>query len=189
MALKSSEFNLVEGDICAYEIVERAMFGTGVDAVIHLAARAGVRPSILNPQPYYQGIVSGHPIFWRLASGMECPRWSLPVPPACTVKMACPHEEMRVDRPVSPYAATKQAGEGLVYSFHENHGLRRPVCVSLRCMAPATTRNGHPQIPECRTSWRAGHSLRDGSTSRDYTYVHDGRNCASPRETLCIPHL
>ena len=176
MALKSSEFNLVEGDICAYEIVERAMFGTGVDAVIHLAARAGVRPSILNPQPYYQVNCLGtsnlleacvrHGVSQMVfASSSSVYGENAHVPF---------HEEMRVDRPVSPYAATKQAGEGLVYSFHENHGLEATCLRFFTVYGPR--QRPEMAIHKFLSAVRAGEPVTlfgDGSTSRDYTYVHD----------------
>ena len=175
-AEKSSNFTLFEGDICDRNLVDSAMTLGPVDTVIHLAARAGVRPSILDPQAYYRVNCLGtsnllescvkhgirHFIF---ASSSSVYGENAHVPF---------HEEMRVDRPVSPYAATKQAGEGLVYSFHENHDLHATCLRFFTVYGPR--QRPEMAIHKFLTAVLTGAPVTlfgDGSTSRDYTYVLD----------------
>ena len=147
-----------------------------VDAVIHLAARAGVRPSIEQPSLYTSVNVSGTVALLEFvrdrgigsfvfASSSSVYGNNEKVPFA---------EDDRVDRPISPYAATKRAGELLCSSFHHVHGIG---VVALRLF----TVYGPRQRPDLAihkfarllSEERLLPVYGDGSTARDYTYIDD----------------
>ena len=147
-----------------------------VDAVIHLAARAGVRPSIEQPSLYTSVNVGGTVALLEFvrergigsfvfASSSSVYGNNEKVPFA---------EDDRVDRPISPYAATKRAGELLCSSFHHVHGIG---VVALRLF----TVYGPRQRPDLAihkfarllSEERLLPVYGDGSTARDYTYIDD----------------
>lgn len=175
----SSAFRLVRADIVKDERALAAIFeqpGTRPEAICHLAAWAGVRPSIQNPLLYQSTNVEGTlrllelarkhhvlPFVFASSSSVYGARRNVPF-----------SEEDRVDDPISPYAATKKAGELLGYTYHHVHGLR---FIGLRFF----TVYGPRQRPEMAIHRFASRMLDDltitvhgdGSASRDYTYIDD----------------
>ena len=145
-------------------------------SVIGLAARAGVRPSIEQPSLYTSVNVDGTVALLEFvrergigsfvfASSSSVYGNNEKVPFA---------EDDRVDRPISPYAATKRAGELLCSSFHHVHGIG---VVALRLF----TVYGPRQRPDLAihkfarllSAERPLPVYGDGSTARDYTYIDD----------------
>ena len=175
-ALENPGFDLVEGDLCDPKILEEGFRIAAPDAVIHLAARAGVRPSILDPKLYFRVNCMGSLSLFEACLRHRVARVvfassSSVYGEAETVPF---QETMRVDRPVSPYAGSKQAGELLAHTFASVHGM------NIACLRFFTV-YGPRQRPEM-----AIHSFMrsiqneeeltvfgDGSSSRDYTYVSD----------------
>ncbi|HKS15898.1 MAG TPA: NAD-dependent epimerase/dehydratase family protein [Planctomycetota bacterium] len=166
---------IVEGDIRDGRAVERA-FESRPDAVVHLAARAGVRPSLEQPDLYASVNVSG-----TFALLEACRRHGVPkfvFASSSSVYGDAERVPFREDladpRPVSPYGVTKQAGEHAVRLYHRLHGLRTS---ALRFF----TVYGPRQRPDMAIHKFArlildGKELPlfgDGSTRRDYTYVDD----------------
>lgn len=170
-------FSLLEGDIRDPAAVEEAFTAARpITGVIHLAARAGVRPSIEQPLEYASTNVDGTVNLLEAARRHEVARFifgssSSVYGAANTVPFS---EDQRIDRPISPYAATKVAGEALCYTWHHLHAL--PM-VLLRFF----TVYGPRQRPDLAISkfvrlLEAGEPIPqfgDGSSSRDYTYVAD----------------
>ena len=173
---RSPEFRLVEGDIRDRDLLDRLLGSEPFDAVVHLAARAGVRPSILDPETYTSVNLAGTTCLleacrrhgvgsFLFGSSSSVYGNNLKVPFA---------ETDPVDHPVSPYAATKKAGELLCYTFHHLTGT--PVA----CLRFFTV-YGPRQRPEMAIYkfariLAAGGEIEqfgDGSTSRDYTFVSD----------------
>ena len=166
---------LFEGDIRDASAVRRA-FARGWDTVLHLAARAGVRPSIKEPELYVQTNVAGtlHVLDAAVAAGVK----KFLFASSSSVYGAADEVPFREDAPLrrtfSPYAATKAAGEQLCSTYSHLHGL--PV-VSLRFF----TVYGPGQRPDLaihkftRAIWegRPIEQFGDGSSRRDYTYVDD----------------
>jgi UDP-glucuronate 4-epimerase len=175
-ALKLSDrFQMIEGDIRDPETVMDA-FDAPITGVIHLAARAGVRPSIERPLDYATTNVDGTVNLLEAARAGAVERFvfgssSSVYGAANEVPFS---EDQRVDRPISPYAATKVAGEALCYTWHHLHDL--PIVV-LRFF----TVYGPRQRPDLAINkfvglMEAGEPIPqfgDGSSSRDYTYVAD----------------
>lgn len=173
----SDRFRLIEGDIRDPQAVEEAFTAEGpVDGVIHLAARAGVRPSIEQPVDYATTNVEGTVNLLEAARRHEVGRFvfgssSSVYGASNTVPFS---EDQPTDRPISPYAATKIAGEALCYTWH--HLYRLPMVV-LRFF----TVFGPRQRPDLAINkfvrlLEADEPIPqfgDGSSSRDYTFVAD----------------
>lgn len=164
-----------EGDIRDERTVDRVM-KNGWDAVLHLAARAGVRPSIKSPGLYVSTNVAGTSAM--LEASVRAGTGTFLFASSSSVYGASDEVPFREDAPLrrtfSPYAATKVAGEQLCSSFSHLHGLR---VVSLRFF----TVYGPGQRPDLAIHkfTRAIHEGRpieqfgDGSSRRDYTYIDD----------------
>lgn len=164
-------------DICDRATLERLDGGdVSFDAVINLAARAGVRQSVTSPWIYYETNVIGalNLLEWCRARGVK--KFVL----ASTSSLygrdnPMPYrEDASTDRPLSPYAASKKAAETLCYTYHHLHGLDITVFRYFTVYGPA----GRPDMSPFRfVQWisegRPVIVFGDGSQSRDFTYVDD----------------
>lgn len=176
-ALSSGKASMVEGDICNPGEVERAVAELGKpDALVHLAARAGVRPSIAQPELYARVNVEGTAVLLEAARRAGIPRFVFASSSSVYGARSNPpfSEEDRVDRPVSPYAATKIAGELLCSTFCHLHGLE---AVALRFFTVFGPRQ-RPDLAICKfvRLVRGGETVPffgDGQSARDYTFVED----------------
>ena len=176
LADDAGAYRLVEGDIRDAELVERLFAEGGFDAVVHLAARAGVRPSLRQPILYEDVNCIGT---LRL---LEAARRNGPEvfvfgssSSVYGINRKVPFSEAdRIDQPISPYATTKRAGELLCYNYHHLYGLK------ISCLRFFTV-YGPAQRPEMAIHKFTDLIARgeriplygDGSTRRDYTYVTD----------------
>jgi UDP-glucuronate 4-epimerase len=167
---------LVEGDIRDAEGMAR-LFGEGrFDALVHLAAMAGVRPSLEDPLHYQDVNVRGTLILLELARRQPGLRFVFASSSSVYGSNSrVPFRESDdIHHPVSPYAATKRAGELLCYTHHHLFGIPTP------CLRFFTV-YGPRQRPEMAIHKFVRHALSgrpiqffgDGSTRRDYTYVDD----------------
>jgi UDP-glucuronate 4-epimerase len=161
---KSPRFRVVEGDIRDRDLVRRTFDEEQFDAVLHLAARAGVRPSLSQPVLYEEvncvatlhlleaAVAHRRPLFVFASSSSVYP----------------------IDRPISPYATTKRAGELHVFTAHHLHELP---AWSLRFFTVYGPRQ-RPEMAIARfiRSIEAGEAIPfygDGTSRRDYTYIDD----------------
>ncbi len=146
------------------------------DAVLNLAAWAGVRRSVENPWVYYETNVTGTLNLLELARRFGVPKFVL----ASTSSLYGRHnpmpyrEDADTSRPLSPYAASKKAAEVLCYTYHYLHGLDVTVFRYFTVYGPA----GRPDMSIFRfIRWIAeGEPVRiygDGTQKRDFTYVDD----------------
>ena len=172
----NSSYRLVEGDIrdraLVFELFESGRF----DAVVHLAARAGVRPSLKDPVLYEEvncvatihlleaAVKHGKPKFlFASSSSVYGVNSKLPF-----------SEDDPIERPVSPYATTKRSGELLAFNYHHLYGL------DAYCLRFFTV-YGPRQRPEMAIAKftdaiERGEEIPfygDGSSRRDYTYIDD----------------
>jgi UDP-glucuronate 4-epimerase len=174
--LDNPSFRLVEGDIRDRALVFRTFAEERFDSVLHLAARAGVRPSLTQPVLYEEvncvgtlhlleaAVAHGKPPFvFASSSSVYGINSKLPF-----------SEDDPIDRPISPYATTKRSGELHVFTAHHLHGL------TAWCLRFFTV-YGPGQRPEMAIS-RFIRSIDegvpipffgDGSSRRDYTYIDD----------------
>ncbi|HEX6574847.1 MAG TPA: GDP-mannose 4,6-dehydratase [Gemmatimonadaceae bacterium] len=175
-ALASGRVTLIESDICDTEKLQSAIEGQRVDAIVHLAARAGVRPSLERPLDYVRTNIDGTQSLLDLArrnnirpfvlgSSSSVYGDSTPVPFS---------EAARADEPISPYAATKRAAELIAHAHAMLHGS------TVACLRLFTV-YGPRQRPDLAIHKFARLMMRnekipfygDGGTERDYTYVAD----------------
>jgi UDP-glucuronate 4-epimerase len=173
--LANRGFSLVEADIRDAAGMAQAL-APGVDAIVHLAARAGVRPSIEQPVLYEQVNVGGTAVLLEAARRAGVGRFIFASSSSVYGNNAkVPFAETdNVDFPISPYAATKKAGELLCHTYAHLYGL------NVSCLRLFTV-YGPRQRPDLAIHKfarliEAGQPIPvygDGSTSRDYTYVAD----------------
>jgi UDP-glucuronate 4-epimerase len=173
---QSGNFDFFEQDIRAMDGLREIVARVRPDAIIHLAARAGVRPSIEQPRLYDEVNVSGTVNLLEACREFQVSR--LVFGSSSSVygeSRHAPFSEKQSDlHPISPYAATKLAGE--LYCYTYAHLYKLPV-VSLRFF----TVYGPRQRPDLAihkfvARIEAGKPIPifgDGETGRDYTYVDD----------------
>ena len=171
-------FHFVEADIRDRPAVDRLFADEGpLDAVVHLAARAGVRPSIADPMLYEQVNVAGTINLLAAAAGAKAkPKFIFGSSSSVygNNEKVPFSEDDRVDHPISPYAATKRSGELMAHVYHRLYGL------DVWCLRFFTV-YGPRQRPDLAIhkfarKILAGEPIQkfgDGSASRDYTYVSD----------------
>ncbi|HEV8630326.1 MAG TPA: GDP-mannose 4,6-dehydratase [Thermoanaerobaculia bacterium] len=174
--LADPDYRLVEGDIRDAALVDGLFARSPFDGVVHVAARAGVRPSLREPILYEDVNCIGTlrlleaarhhgPEVFVFGSSSSVYGINEKVPFA---------EDDPVEQPISPYATTKRTGELLCYNYHHLYGLR---CSCLRFF----TVYGPRQRPEMAIHKFTDLLARgeqvplygDGSSRRDYTYVDD----------------
>jgi UDP-glucuronate 4-epimerase len=175
-AMDNSLFTLLRGDIRSAAMLDRACAGRRLDAVVHLAARAGVRPSLQDPILYHDVNVGGTIQVLEACRRHQIPR--LVMASSSSVygdRVKVPfQEEERVDWPISPYAASKKSAELIGHTYHYLYGL------SVSCLRFFTV-YGPRQRPDMAIHKFAraiveGREIAvygDGSTRRDYTFVED----------------
>jgi UDP-glucuronate 4-epimerase len=173
---KAGEFEFHEADIRDSEAAPRIFERFRPEAVIHLAAKAGVRPSIEDPLGYEATNVRGTMILLEAARRNAVGKFLFTS--SSSVYGNVPRVPFREDDheivPISPYAATKMAGEKVCYTYSHLYGL--PV-ICLRLF----TVYGPRQRPDLAIHKftrliEAGKPIPffgDGSTSRDYTFIDD----------------
>ncbi len=175
-ATQNPQFKLIEGDLRDEKLLGQIFEEEKIDRVVHLAARAGVRPSLQNPALYADVNIRGtiylleacrqHGVRrFIFASSSSVYGNSSRVPFS---------EEDPVNHPISPYAATKKAGELLCHTYHHLYGM------DITCFRYFTV-YGPRQRPEMAIhhftrSIFEGRKISlfgDGSSRRDYTYIED----------------
>ena len=165
-----------EVDLRDRSAVDRVVSEGKFDTIVHLAARAGVRPSIKDPKLYIDTNITGTWHLLEAAKQAAIPRFICASSSSVygVLKTAPFREDMALTATISPYAATKLAAEQLCSNYAHLYGLRT---VNLRFF----TVYGPRQRPDLaihaftRSIWE-GKSINqfgDGSTRRDYTYIDD----------------
>jgi UDP-glucuronate 4-epimerase len=164
----------IEGDLLDETLLDQAL--TGVDRVVHLAALAGVRPSINEPLRYMRVNVEGTTKLLETARKLDVTRMVIASSSSVYgVRSQTPfREDDPCDRPASPYAASKRATEHVCATYHHLYGM------GLSCMRYFTV-YGPRQRPEMAIHKFTRMALADepipmfgdGSSGRDYTYIDD----------------
>ena len=169
-------YRLVECDIRERNALERVFGETEFEVIVHLAARAGVRPSLREPLLYAETNINGTLNLLELARQYGVRQFVFGSSSSVYgINAKVPFgEEDPIRQPISPYAATKAAGELLCHTYSHLYGTR---CVCLRFF----TVYGARQRPDLAFHKFArlidkGQPIPvfgDGTTRRDYTYVDD----------------
>jgi UDP-glucuronate 4-epimerase len=169
-------FSFVRANIADRAALAAAVPAGAFDAVINLAARAGVRTSVEDPWVYVDTNVTG--TLNLLALCRERGIAKLVLASTSSVygdsRAELFHEDDESSRPLSPYAATKKAAEVLTHTYHALHGLDASVLRYFTVYGPA----GRPDMSVFRfvQRIREGRPITvfgDGTMSRDFTYVDD----------------
>ena len=175
-AVSNPACRFVEGDIRDTAALESLFDGAEIESVVHLAARAGVRPSIEDPVLYSSVNLDGTTRLLETCRRRGVDRFVFGSSSSVygnnpKVPFA---EADPVDHPISPYAATKKAGEVLCHAYHHLFGMR------VACLRFFTV-YGPRQRPEMAihkfarllAEGRVVQQYGDGTSARDYTYIAD----------------
>jgi UDP-glucuronate 4-epimerase len=175
LATSSNAFSFIEAD-CVELAQVRDAFRDPIDCVVHLAAKAGVRPSIADPIGYTRANVLATQVMLEVAKEKGVRRFVFGSSSSVygNNEKVPFSEEDRVDRPISPYAATKRASEIISHCYHHLYGIG---ILSLRFF----TVYGPRQRPDLAIRKFSDLMLRgqsipfygDGSSERDYTWIDD----------------
>lgn len=169
-------FSFTRADVGDGEAMARVFANAAPEVVANLAARAGVRQSLEDPQAYLDANARGTLVLLELCRKLDVPRFLL----ASTSSLYGAHnprpfrEDANTDRPLSPYAASKKAAEAMAAAYAHLYGLHAPVLRYFTVYGPA----GRPDMSVFRfVRWIAeGEPVRlfgDGNQERDFTYVED----------------
>jgi len=174
-ALENDNFHLLEADIRDKAAMSDAI-DDSVDVIIHLAARAGVRPSIEEPAVYTDVNINGTVVLLEIARQRRIEKFVFASSSSVygNNKKVPFSETDNVDFPISPYAATKKAGELICHTYHHLYG------IDMACLRFFTV-YGPRQRPDLAIHKFArliedGRSIPvygDGSMRRDFTYIDD----------------
>ena len=172
----SDQYQLVRGDIRDEELVASLLRDHQPDAIIHLAARAGVRPSIEDPMSYIATNIVGTGVVLQQAMLAGLSHVVLASSSSVYGATSTPpfREDEMADRPSSLYAATKRANEMAAYTYNHLYDM------SFACLRFFTV-YGPRQRPEMAIhkftrlidSGEEVPMFGDGSTRRDYTFIED----------------
>jgi len=174
--LENPDYKLVEADIRDFPALTQVFSEGNFDCVVHLAARAGVRPSLKEPTLYTETNINGTQNLLELAKANGVPQFVFGSSSSVYgINSKIPFsEDDRIFQPISPYAATKAAGELLCHTYSHLYNFRT-VCLRF------FTVYGDRQRPDLAihkfTKLISGDKpiqmFGDGSTRRDYTYIND----------------
>jgi len=174
--LTDPRYQLVEADIRDAEALEQSLADIRFDCIVHLAARAGVRPSLDQPRLYNETNVNGTLNLLEHARQHGIKQFVFGSSSSVYgINAKVPFsEDDPIRQPISPYAATKGAGELLCHSYSHLYGIR---CVCLRFF----TVYGPRQRPDLAihkfarliSEGKPIPVFGDGTTRRDYTYIDD----------------
>jgi UDP-glucuronate 4-epimerase len=173
---RTGSFEFFESDICETERMRETLAAARPNVIIHLAARAGVRPSIEEPRLYEHVNVAGTVNLLELCREYQVEKFIFGSSSSVYgMSSRAPFsEEQHELRPISPYAATKLAGEMFCYTYAHLYGLP---AVCLRFFTVFGPRQ-RPDLAIHKFTARIerGEPLPifgEGGTGRDYTYVDD----------------
>ncbi len=174
--LKNESYNLVEANICdeikLHEVFEQTQF----DVIVHLAARAGVRPSLSQPKLYNETNITGTLNLLELAKEFGVKQFVFGSSSSVYgINSKVPFsEEDRIFQPISPYAATKAAGELICHTYSHLYDIRT-ICLRFFTVYGARQR---PDLAIHKFSKLISDEkpipvFGDGTTRRDYTFIDD----------------
>ena len=173
---RAGDIRFVEADIRSAESLAAIFDETSLDCIVHLAARAGVRPSLSEPVLYAETNINGTLNLLELARKHEVGQFVFGSSSSVYgINSKVPFaEDDRIHQPISPYAATKAAGELLCHTYSHLFGFRT-VCLRFFTVYGARQRPDLAIHKFSRLIWE-GKPIQvfgDGSSRRDYTYVDD----------------
>jgi nucleoside-diphosphate-sugar epimerase len=174
-ALQHLRFKFIATDIEDQQGLQQLFEQYTFEAVINLAARAGVRYSVINPHVYFTTNVSGNLNLLELARQHRIGKFILASTSSLYAGQPTPFvESLPVNQPISPYAASKKAAEVTAYTYHHLYGLDVSVLRFFTVYGPA----GRPDMSIFRfIKWIGTDQpitlYGDGQQTRDFTYIDD----------------
>src|SRR5438874_7789696 len=174
--LADPNFKLVEADIRDYDALKSTFRESAFDCIVHLAARAGVRPSLKEPLLYVATNINGTMNLLELARENDVRQFVFGSSSSVygENKKVPFSEDDPIFNPISPYAATKAASELICHTYAHLHNMRI-VCLRFFTVYGARQRPDLA-IHKFANLISAGQPIPvfgDGSTRRDYTYIDD----------------
>jgi UDP-glucuronate 4-epimerase len=174
--LTDANYRLFEANICDADALRTIFAENRFDAIVHLAARAGVRPSLRQPKLYAETNINGTLNLLDLAREYNVEQFVFGSSSSVygeNEKVPF-SEDDEISRPISPYAATKAAGELLCHTYSHLYDIRA-VCLRFFTVYGARQR---PDLAIRRFSQLISDAkpiqvFGDGTTRRDYTFVND----------------
>jgi len=174
--LPADRYTVAEGDIRDFAFLNRLFEENRVDTIVHLAAYAGVRPSIQNPALYTDVNINGTVNLLEISKKHHIRQFVFASSSSVYGNNAkVPFSEKdAVDFPISPYAATKKAGELLGHTYHHLYGINMACLRFFTVYGPRQ----RPDLAIHKFTKLISEGLPvpyygDGSTERDYTYIED----------------
>lgn len=168
--------SIYKGDICESDFMTKVFDTERPEWVCHMAARAGVRPSIDDPFVYIHSNIRGTTNLMELSHKFGVKNFVFASSSSVYGGSSSTYfsEEENVDNPVSPYAASKKACELLSYTYHHLYKLNISALRFFTVYGP----RGRPDMAPFKFIDRVSKGLElqqfgDGSSSRDYTYISD----------------
>ena len=172
----SDRLSIFHGDICDEDLMSSIFEQERPDFVCHMAARAGVRPSIQDPYVYIHSNIEGTTRLMELSAKYGVKNFVFASSSSVYggSKSTFFSEDEVVDNPVSPYAASKKACELLAYTYHHLYNLNVSALRFFTVYGP----RGRPDMAPFKFIDRISRGVEiqqfgDGSSSRDYTYISD----------------
>ena len=175
-AIKNPDFKLIEGDIRDLKLLKDIFSSHKISHVFHPAARAGVRPSIADPLLYEDVNIKGTMNMLEMAKEFKVENFVFASSSSVygENKKVPFSESDNVDKPISPYAATKKACEEICFTYRHLYN------ISITCLRFFTV-YGPRQRPEMAIhkftrlidEGKKIPMFGDGSSKRDYTYIDD----------------
>jgi UDP-glucuronate 4-epimerase len=173
---RGKNFALYQADITDASAMKEIFAFHNFDCVVHLAARAGVRPSLENPLAYEETNVRGTYVLLEAARASQVPQFIFGSSSSIYgINAKVPFsEDDHVWQTISPYAATKLAGEAACHTYSHLFGMR-VVCLRFFTVYGARQR---PDLAIHKFTRLIDEGkpipvFGDGSTRRDYTYIDD----------------
>lgn len=172
----SPNYRFVEANICDAEPLRKLLDENEFGCIVHLAARAGVRPSLCRPKLYAETNINGTLNLLELARDFSIGQFVFGSSSSVYgINSKVPFsEDDRINQPISPYASTKAAGELLCHTYSHLFDIRT-VCLRFFTVYGARQR---PDLAIHKFSKLISEDkpiqvFGDGLTRRDYTYVDD----------------
>lgn len=173
---QEGRLSIYRGDICDESFMLDVFETERPEWVCHMAARAGVRPSIQDPYIYIHSNIRGTTNLMELSHKFNVQNFVFASSSSVYGGSSSTYfsEDENVDNPVSPYAASKKACELLSYTYHHLYNLNVSALRFFTVYGP----RGRPDMAPFKFIDRVSRGLElqqfgDGSSSRDYTYISD----------------
>jgi UDP-glucuronate 4-epimerase len=173
---EEGRLKIYKTDICDEDVMSKIFETERPTWICHMAARAGVRPSIQDPFVYIHSNIKGTTHLMELSArhGIKNFVFASSSSVYGGSKSTFFSEEENVDNPVSPYAASKKACELLAYTYHHLYNLNISALRFFTVYGP----RGRPDMAPFKFIDRVSRGVEiqqfgDGSSSRDYTYIDD----------------